>query len=259
MSREFNIDYVFSFIPKMLSYLHITLFIVASSLVLGLIIGLLVALPRMYNIPFFKRVSQVYVSFFRGTPILIQLFLVYYGLPELLKLVDINSSRWDVLWFAVATYALNSGAFISEIIRSGVEAVDRGQIEAAQSVGMSGYQTFTRIIMPQALAVVVPVFSNLVIGNLKDTSLAFTIGAMEMTGKSQTLGSATQHFVETYIALSLIYLVISLILQKLFKVLENALLRHEHRDTVHKEPEKRKSFVVRYLRSPRLSKGGKGI
>ncbi|MBO3284509.1 amino acid ABC transporter permease [Paenibacillus sp. FSL M8-0228] len=259
MSREFNIDYVFSFIPKMLSYLHITLFIVASSLVLGLIIGLLVALPRMYNIPFLKRVSQVYVSFFRGTPILIQLFLVYYGLPELLKLVDINSSRWDVLWFAVATYALNSGAFISEIIRSGVEAVDRGQIEAAQSVGMSGYQTFTRIIMPQALAVVIPVFSNLVIGNLKDTSLAFTIGAMEMTGKSQTLGSATQHFVETYIALSLIYLVISLILQKLFKMLENTLLRHEHRDAVQKEPEERKSFVVRYLRSPRLSKGGKGI
>lgn len=238
MGRQFDINYVFDFLPKLLSYLHITLFIVASSILLGVIIGFMVALPRLYNVPVLKRISQVYVSFFRGTPILIQLFLIYYGLPELLKLVHVDTSRTDVLVFVILTYALNSGAFISEAIRAAVNAVDRGQMEAAYSVGMSSYKAFTRIVLPQALSISVPILANLVIANLKDTSLAFTLGAMEMTGKSQTLGLATQHFVETYIALSLIYFVISTLLERMFFYLEKRLLRHE-------------SQVVEEKRSPR--------
>lgn len=227
MSRKFDITYVFDFIPKLLTYLNITLLIVGSSILLGLVIGMLVALPRLYNVPVLKRISQVYVSFFRGTPILIQLFLIYYGLPTILQWINIDISRVAVLYFVILAYALNSGAFVSEMIRASVSAVDKGQIEAAQSIGMSGYQTFTRIILPQALAISIPLFGNLVIGNLKDTSLAFTLGVMEMTGRSQTLGTATQHFVETYIALSLIYFVISMILEQVFLWLERRLHRHE--------------------------------
>ncbi len=152
MGRQFDFNYVLDFLPKLLYYLHITLFIVASSIVLGIIIGFIVALPRLYNVPVLKRVSQVYVSFFRGTPILIQLFLIYYGLPELLKLVHVDASRTNVLVFVIVAYALHSRAFISEAIRATVNAVDRGQIEAAYSVGMSGYQALTRIVLPQALA-----------------------------------------------------------------------------------------------------------
>lgn len=227
MSNQFDISYVIDFIPKLLSYLHITLFIVVASILLGVVIGFVVALPRMYNIPVLKRVSQVYVSFFRGTPILIQLFLIYYGVPELLKLISIDLSKADVMVFVILTYSLHSGAFISEAIRAAVNAVDRGQVEAAYSIGMSSFQAFTRIVLPQALAISIPIFANLVIGNLKDTSLAFTLGAMEMTGKSQTLGTSTLHFVETYIALSLIYFVISTILERLFIAAERRLLRHE--------------------------------
>lgn len=227
MSRKFDITYVFDFIPKLLAYLNITLLIVGSSILLGLVIGMLVVLPRLYNVPILKRISQVYVSFFRGTPILIQLFLIYYGLPTILQWINIDISRVAVLYFVILAYALNSGAFVSEMIRASVSAVDKGQIEAAQSIGMSGYQTFTRIILPQALAISIPLFGNLVIGNLKDTSLAFTLGVMEMTGRSQTLGTATQHFVETYIALSLIYFVISMILEQGFLWLERRLHRHE--------------------------------
>lgn len=254
MSRRFDMTYVFDFIPKLLAYLNITLLIVGSSILLGFIIGMLVALPRLYNVPVLKRVSQVYVSFFRGTPILIQLFLIYYGLPTILQWINIDISRVAVLYFVILAYALNSGAFVSEMIRASVSAVDRGQIEAAQSIGMSGYQTFTRIILPQALAISIPLFGNLVIGNLKDTSLAFTLGVMEMTGRSQTLGTATQHFVETYIALSLIYFVISMILEQGFLWLERRLHRHE-------AGAKQTSAVIRrkWLTRPvsALSKGGR--
>ncbi|WP_411349992.1 amino acid ABC transporter permease [Paenibacillus sp. WLX2291] len=255
MSRRFDINYVFDFIPKLLAYLNITLLIVGSSIALGLLIGLLVALPRLYNVPVLQRISRIYVSFFRGTPILIQLFLIYYGLPEILGWLHIDVSRFSVLYFVILTYALNSGAFISEMIRAAVEAVDKGQIEAAHSIGMNGYQTFQRIILPQALGVSVPLFGNLVIGNLKDTSLAFTLGVMEMTGRSQTLGTATQHFIETYIALSLIYFVISVILERGFIWLERYLNRYARTDQV--EPRAR-SFRRWQLRPiPLNGKGGK--
>ncbi|WP_138494584.1 amino acid ABC transporter permease [Paenibacillus pinistramenti] len=227
MGAPFDLSFIFRFFPKLLDTLGLTLLIVAGSLAAGIFAGFLVALPRMYNVPVLKRFSQVYVSFFRGTPILIQLFLFYYGLPEILKLAGIDISKAPVLFFVIITYGLNTGAFLSETIRASVTAVNRGQIEAAYAVGMTGYQAFSRIVWPQALAVAVPVFSNVVLALLKDTSLAFTLGVMELTGKAQTLGALTQHFVEAYISLALIYLVISLVLERLLKLAERRLLRHE--------------------------------
>lgn len=255
MGHPFDISYLWEFIPKLLPYLKITLFIVASSVLLGLVVGFLVALPRLYNIPVLKRVSAVYVSFFRGTPILIQLFLIYYGLPEILKLIHLDVSKWNVLIFVILTYTLNSAAFISEIIRAAVNGVDRGQVEAAYSIGMTGYQAFTRIIAPQALAISVPIFANTVIALLKDTSLAFSLGVMDITGKSQTLGTATQHFIEVYIDLSLIYLVVSLILQKLFKKLEIRMQRHEIRISAHEKIFKPRTALVQLIIT-RFGKGG---
>lgn len=258
MGRSFDITYVYDFIPKLLSYLDITLLIVASSILIGLLAGFIAALPRLYNIPVLKRISQVYVSFFRGTPILIQLFLVYYGLPEILKLLQVDVSRIPVLVFVILAYGLHSGAFISEAIRASIHAVERGQVEAAYSIGMSGYQAFFRIVLPQAAAVALPVFTNQVIASLKDTSLAFTIGVMEMTGKSQTLGIATQHFIEVYISLSLIYFAISFTLQKLFALAERRLQRHESRLIAS---DKRRNQVPAVSRRfmLRLRKGGEGL
>lgn len=227
MGKEFDITYVFLHIPKLLSCINTTLLIVFFSILLGLFIGLLVALPRLYKIPVLQRFSEIYISFFRGTPILIQLFLIYYGLPEILFLVHLDISKAPVLDFVILTYALNSGAFLSEAIRSAVLSVDRGQVEAAYSIGMTGYQAFTRVVVPQALAIAIPVFANLVIANLKDTSLAFTLGVMDLTGKAQTLAQLTQHFMETYIALAFIYLALSLLLEKLFAMAEKRLLRYE--------------------------------
>ncbi|GGF81313.1 L-cystine transport system permease protein TcyL [Paenibacillus albidus] len=261
MGEPFDFSYVWSFLPKLLSTLSTTLLIVVSSLLAGIIVGFIVALPRLYKVPVLRTLSEIYISFFRGTPILIQLFLFYYGLPEILKLVQVDVTRAPVLVFVILTYGLHTGAYMSEMIRASVTAVDKGQVEAAYAAGMTGYQAFTRIVLPQALAIAVPVFSNLVIALLKDTSLAFTLGVMEMTGKAQTLGAVTQHFIETYIALALIYLVISFSIEKLLGMAEHRLLRHEDRNSPVK-----KTFGIHRNRSYRRiiaemesGKGGVGL
>lgn len=228
MTTSFDIFYIYSYFLKLLPYIQISLLIVGSSIGLGIIIGFVLAVPRLYQIPVLQQIAKVYVSFFRGTPILIQLFLIYYGLPELLKLVHVDVSKVPVLIFVIITYSLHSGAFISEGIRAAVTAVDRGQVEAAYAVGMSGYQAFTRIVLPQAIAISIPILSNLVIATLKDTSLAFTLGVMELTGKAQTLPTMSRHFLETYIALALLYLLISMVLEKLFQWIEGRLLHYEN-------------------------------
>ena len=222
---SFDIAAVLDYLIKLLPAIRITLVIVVSSILLGLIVGTLVALPQLYNIPVLKRLSQLYLSFFRGTPILIQLFLFYYGLPELLKLVAVDAARVPALYFVILTYALHSGAFMAEMIRAAVAAVDRGQVEAAYAVGMSGLQAFWRIVLPQAIATALPVFANLTIANLKDTSLAFTLGVMELTGKSQTLGVMSRQFLETYAALAILYFILSFVLERLFHLLERRMSR----------------------------------
>ncbi|MEH7109260.1 amino acid ABC transporter permease [Bacillus sp. JJ1764] len=257
MGNKFDIAYVFMHIPKLLACLNTTLTIVVLSMLIGLVFGMATALPRLYKVPILKRFSEVYISFFRGTPILIQLFLIYYGLPQILLLVDIDVSKAPVLAFVILTYALNSGAFLSEAIRTAVLSVDRGQVEAAYSVGMTGYQAFRRVVIPQALAIAVPVFANLVIANLKDTSLAFTLGVVEVTGKAQTLAQVTQHFIETYIALALIYLVISLVLEKIFAMAERRLLKYETGSEWGKKQFGRKRLLVDLIQPKfKLQKGG---
>ncbi|MFC3800215.1 amino acid ABC transporter permease [Cohnella sp. GCM10012308] len=234
MGASVDVSYVFEYFVRLLPSVGITLKIVVFSFLIGSAVGMLVALPRLYRIPVLQRLSQVYVSFFRGTPLLIQLFLIYYGLPELLKLVHVDVSRTPVLVFVITAYALHSGAFISEAIRAAVGAVDRGQVEAGYAIGMTGFQAFRRVVLPQAIAVAMPVLGNLAIANLKDTSLAFSLGIMELTGKAQTLPTMTQRFFESYLALALLYFILSFVLEKLLYRLERRLLRHEATDGTSK-------------------------
>lgn len=231
MEQTFEIGYVFQFIPKLISTLGTTLTIVAGAVLLGLAAGFLAALPRLYRVPVLQRVSQLYVSFFRGTPILIQLFLFYFGLPEALKQIGIDVSKAPVLFFVILTYGLHTGAAVCEMIRAAVGSVDRGQVEAAYAVGMNGYRAFTRIVFPQAIVIALPIFSNLLLALTKETSLAFSLGIMEMTGKAQSLSTLTQHFVEAYLSLALVYLAVCFLLEKLLLGVEWRLLRHERQES----------------------------
>ncbi|WP_040949829.1 amino acid ABC transporter permease [Gorillibacterium massiliense] len=259
MGAPFDIGFVYDYFVKLLPYIGISLAIVAGSIGVGLIVGFLVALPRLYRVPVLKMASQLYASFFRGTPILIQLFLIYYGLPELLKLISIDVSKAPVLVFVILAYGLHSGAFVSEGIRAAVSAVDRGQVEAAYAVGMSGYQAFIRIVFPQALAISIPILANLIIATLKDTSLAFTLGVMELTGKSQTLFTISRHVVESYLALAIVYFILSFFLERLFNLMERRLLKHEASTAKDERVPMGKKWLNRKLNADiSLGQGGAG-
>lgn len=230
MGSSFEPSLIVESIPKLLSYLNITIEILALSVGLGLLLGILIAMPRLYHIPILKEIVTVYISFIRGTPILIQLFLVFYGLPVIVGLFGIDITRMDPFYFVIVTYTLSNAAAFSEIFRGAITSVDYGQTEAAYSIGLTPLQNFYRIVFPQAFRVAFPNIANASISSLKDTSLAFSIGVMDMMGRGETLISATMHAVEIYISLAIIYYVIVLIFERLFKWIERYLNRYLVKD-----------------------------
>ncbi|MGZ0084817.1 amino acid ABC transporter permease [Caldibacillus thermoamylovorans] len=227
MGKAFDITLVGEFLPQLVQYLGVTLQILAVSTVFGIVIGIAAAIPRLFRIPILSQLVVVYVSFIRGTPILIQLFLIFYGVPALFLLFDIDLTRMDPLYFVMITYSLSNGAVFSEIFRGAIQAIDYGQTEAAYSVGMSDSQTFFRIIIPQAIGIAFPNMANCMISSLKDTSLAFTIGVMDMVGRGETLIASTAHALEVYISLSIIYYIVVLVLEKLFRLFEKRVNRYK--------------------------------
>ncbi|MFJ5769309.1 amino acid ABC transporter permease [Psychrobacillus sp. NPDC093180] len=231
MGKVFDPSLILEFIPTLVKYLGVTLEILVASIFLGTIIGIAAAIPKLFHIPILKQIVTIYISFIRGTPIIIQLFLVFYGLPAVLSIINIDISRMDALYFVIITYSLSNGAIFAEIFRGAISAVEFGQTEAAYSIGMTPFQNFTRIVFPQAIRVAFPNIANTVIGSLKDTSLAFTIGVMDMMGRGETIIAATAHALEVYIALSVVYYVVVLILEKGFKVFEKYANRYQGTDT----------------------------
>jgi L-cystine transport system permease protein len=223
MSKYFDIKLVIEYFPQILSKLPVTLAIVVFATLAGVILGTLIALIRINKIPLLHQSALVFVSFMRGTPIIVQLFIVFFGLPVLLKKVGINANNWNTIIFVIVTYGLNLSAFMSEIIRSAITGVDTGQKEAAYSVGMTNWQTFQRIVAPQALLTAMPSFSVNIIGLLQNTSLGFTIGLVDVIGKVRAIGIRTYHVLEGYVAAAIIFIVLSMVLNKLFSITENRL------------------------------------
>ncbi|AOL26366.1 MULTISPECIES: sulfur-containing amino acid ABC transporter permease TcyL [Bacillus] len=229
MENAFDMNMIGDFVPTLSAYLPVTLYILTLSLLFGFVLGLFLALPRIYNIPIVNQLAKVYISFFRGTPIMVQLFIVFYGIPALTGLIGIDTSKMDPFYAAVATYALSNAAAAAEIIRAGVGSVDKGQTEAAYSIGLSGSQAFRRIVLPQALVQAFPNMGNMVISSLKDTSLAFSIGVMDMSGRGQTLITSSNHSLEVYIALSIVYYAVAVLFEWFFRVAEKRIKKNQTR------------------------------
>ncbi|RPK21845.1 hypothetical protein EH2_01140 [Bacillus subtilis] len=229
MEKAFDMNMIGDFVPTLTAYLPVTLYILTLSLLFGFVLGLFLALPRIYNIPIVNQLEKVYISFFRGTPIMVQLFIVFYGIPALTGLIGIDTSKMDPFYAAVATYALSNAAAAAEIIRAGVGSVDKGQTEAAYSIGLSGSQAFRRIVLPQALVQAFPNMGNMVISSLKDTSLAFSIGVMDMSGRGQTLITSSNHSLEVYIALSIVYYAVAVLFEWFFRVAEKRIKKNQTR------------------------------
>ena len=223
MENYFNIELVFKYLPQLLSRLHITLLIVLSATVIGLFLGVILALFRLYRIPVLNQIAIVYISFMRGTPILVQMFIVYYGLPMLLMKIGININRWDKLYFVIITYGLNAAAFNAEMIRAAIISIPEGQVEAAYSVGMTKLQAFSRIIAPQSIIIILPTLGITLVGLLQDTSLAFTLGIIDVMGKVNAIAANTYRSLEGYVSAAIIFFVLSILLEQIFSRVEKKL------------------------------------
>lgn len=204
--------------PVYLSGLWGTLWISAVTVLLGLVLGMLVALMRMSRSKLLNAVSGVYIEVLRGTPILLQLYFFWIGLP---KLVPFELSDTQCI---VVALAVNASAFISEIIRAGIAAVDKGQWEAARSIGLSETHVMTHVILPQAVENILPALCNEFISTVKGTSLASVFFVGELMTSFKTVQSATFLALQSLTIVGVIYFILNFVLSRLLKILERRLM-----------------------------------
>lgn len=218
MTELFSWNRFFENIPKIVPYLTVTFSVVIYATVFGVLLGVLIALIRIKKVPLVNQIFSVYVSFMRGTPMLVQLMLIYFGLPSFIDSVfGTNINReWNKVIFAYITFILNQGAFLSAIFYSAISAIPIGQLEAGYSVGLTGFQSFRRILLPQAVRIALPPFGSDLVGLFQNSSLVFLIGVTDIMGRAKTIGTATKHVIEAYAFVAVIYIVISLLIRFLF-------------------------------------------
>ncbi|MDH6363452.1 His/Glu/Gln/Arg/opine family amino acid ABC transporter permease subunit [Enterococcus sp. PF1-24] len=220
---EFNMhfDRILPYKNVYLNGLKSTLEITGISLIGGLFLGVVLALVKVSGIKILKWLSQFYTSIFRGTPLLVQVFIVYFATPQL--------TGYEIPAFtaAVIAFSLNSAAYISEILRGGIEAVDSGQMEAALSLGVSRVDALKDIIVPQALKTVLPALVNETIALLKESSLVSTIGMLDLMRSAQVAMNATYLAFEPFIVVAAIYYVLVMILNTFANFIERRLKRSD--------------------------------
>ena len=223
---NFNVDLMIDSLPLLIVGAGITVQITAISVGLGLVIGMFVGIARICHVKVLRALATVYIDFLRGTPLLVQIFLIYFALPMVV------GQRVDPFIAAITACGINSGAYIAEIFRAGIQAIDEGQMEAGRSLGKvivrinnssSHVQTMRYIIVPQAFKNVVPPLGNEFIALLKDSSLVSVIGFEELTRRGQLIIARTYGSLEIWITVALIYLVMTLTISRLVSYMEKRL------------------------------------
>ena len=211
---NFNFDLIVNSFPLLLLGAVITVKITAMSVALGIVIGLFAGIARICRVKPLRWISAVYVDFFRGTPLLVQIFLFYFAVPV------ITGQRIDPYVAAVGSCGINSGAYIAEIVRAGIQSIDEGQMEAGRSLGMTWTQTMRYVIVPQAMKRVIPPLGNEFIALLKDSSLVSVIGFEELTRRGQLIIAKTYASLESWFSVAIIYLVMTLTISRFVAFLE---------------------------------------
>ena len=209
-------------LPDLIGGLWLTLGLVGLALVLGFAIAVPTALARLSALSWLRAVAGAYVFFFRGTPLLVQIFLIYYGLSQFETIRD--SVLWPVLrepfWCTLIALALNTGAYTAEVFRGGILSVPHNQIEAARAIGMAPATVFRRIVWPQTIRQALPAYGNEIILMVKASSLASTVTLMDITGVARTLAADTYMPIEIYTTAALIYLALTFALAQVIHLLE---------------------------------------
>jgi putative S-methylcysteine transport system permease protein len=202
--RALDLQYMLGLVPVILGYVPLTLAMAGLAMVPALIIASLLAVERVVRVPVLDRLVGLFISFFRGTPLLVQLFLFYYGLPQIVSfLTQING-----ITAAIMGLTLHFSAYMAESIRAAIIGIDRSQWEASQAVGMTQSQMMRRIILPQAARIAAPTLVNYFIDVIKATSLAFTLGVTEMIGATQKEAASSFLYVEAFLVVAILYWII---------------------------------------------------
>jgi L-cystine transport system permease protein len=221
-----DIPFIWVAFKEIIKALPITLILTIVPLLAGFLIGIGVALVRIYKVKFLYRIANGYVSFFRGTPIIMHIMVIYFGFPLLLDQLSlrfdlgIQTNKIPIILFVLIALTLAAGSYLSEIIRSGIISVSNGQMEAAYSVGMTKFQAMIRIILPQALAQSIPNFTNVFVGFLHTSSIAFLVSQKEVTGAANIVASVNLKFLEAFIAAGIIYWGITILVEGISFLLE---------------------------------------
>jgi len=209
-------------LPFIMAGAGLTVVISAASIVLAIILALLGALGRLSENPIANGVSSFYISLIRGTPLLVQIFIWYLGLPRLGIILQPMTA-------GILALGVNYGAYMTEIFRAGIQAIGKGQYEAAEALGMSRAQTFRRIVLPQAFRIVIPPIGNEFIAMMKDSSLVYVMGVWELTFRAQKIGRQNFRNMETFLIAAAFYWVLTVMFQFLQGKLEDYMARGERR------------------------------
>ena len=227
MGKLFDVSLVFTSIPELLEKLPITLELSLLSMLLVLLLGLLMAIIKMRKIKVLTQITNLLISLLRGTPVIVQLYVAFFGIPMFFQAInqkfgtDLAVAKIPGFAYAMVALGLNQAGFMAEIIRSALQSVDNGQIEAAHALGMTYPQALRRIILPEAIEVALPTLGNSLISIIKGTSLAFTCAVVEITAQGQIIAGKTYRYFEVYVSLAIIYWVITLIIEQLIRIIEN--------------------------------------
>lgn len=213
MKDFFSWERLWANLPKLISKLPITFEIVGFSFVLGGVLAMLLACVCIKRIPVLHQLTGIFISFERGTPLLVQMLVVYYALPLMLEgAFGISTRGWGKILFVDIALILNEGAFLSETFRASILSIPAGQREAALASGLSEGTAFFRIVLPQAIRTALPATGINLIGLFQDSSLVFMIGVIDIVGRAQAIGTATNHSLEAYIIVGITFVSISLLL-----------------------------------------------
>ena len=225
---RFDLDTVrdFLFNPIIIRALRETLYIAIIAMVLGIALGAVLGVMRVSRNPLTSGFAGLYVWFWRATPVVLQLLIMYFGLRQIIE-DDLFRDNWTRWRAAVVTFALNEAAYMAEIVRAGIHSVESGQMDAAKSLGMTNFQAIRRIILPQAFRVMVPPTGNEFIAMLKNTSVAFAIGVVELTNAAKIQSARNFKVMELYTVAAFWYLVVVTVYSLLQAELERLLTAGE--------------------------------
>jgi len=208
------------YLPRLLRGAWETIKLTAMGVSLGFIIGMLTGIVRAYKVPFLDPLAKIYITVIRGTPLLVQIFFIFFGIPSI-----IGNTISPIVAGTIAI-SINAGAYFAEIIRGAVQSIHRSQIEASRSLGLTWFKTMRYVVWPQALLIALPALGNQFIISLKDTSLLAVISVEELTRNGQIIIAATFRAFQIWLLVAIIYLVLTSISAYLFSKLETRLSRY---------------------------------